>query len=72
MKQTLIATLALGFALVLGDLALAQTTDPLPSWNDGKAKQSIINFVTKVTKQGSPDFVSGEEGRAKLTYRIEA
>jgi len=57
MKQTLIATLALGFALVLGDLALAQTTDPLPSWNDGKAKQSIINFVTKVTEQGSPDFV---------------
>jgi len=61
MKQTLIATLALGFALVLGDLALAQTTDPLPSWNDGKAKQSIINFVTKVTKQGSPDFVPADK-----------
>ena len=61
MKQTLIATLALGFALVLGDLALAQTTDPLPSWNDGKAKQSIINFVTKVTEQGSPDFVPADK-----------
>jgi hypothetical protein len=29
----------------------------LPSWNDGKAKQSIIAFVQKVTKPGSPDFV---------------
>ena len=29
----------------------------LPSWNDGQAKQSIINFVTKVTTPGSPDFV---------------
>jgi phosphoglycolate phosphatase-like HAD superfamily hydrolase len=29
----------------------------LPSWNDGPAKQSIITFVEKVTKPGSPDFV---------------
>jgi hypothetical protein len=31
--------------------------DPLPSWNDGTAKTSIIAFVEKVTKPGSPDFV---------------
>ena len=43
--------------------ALAFTTtnvraaDPLPSWNDGVAKQSIIDFVAKVTKEGSPEFV---------------
>jgi hypothetical protein len=37
---------------------LAQTAaDLLPSWNDGAAKQSIINFVTAVTREGSPDFV---------------
>ena len=30
---------------------------PLPSWNDGPAKQSIVVFVQRVTKQGSPDFV---------------
>ena len=36
---------------------IARAADPLPSWNDGKAKQSIINFVTKVTTPGSPDFV---------------
>jgi hypothetical protein len=38
-------------------MAIADTTDPLPSWNDGKSKQSIIEFVAKVTKKGSPDFV---------------
>ncbi len=32
-------------------------SDPLPSWNDGKAKQSIVAFVEKVTQPGSPDFV---------------
>jgi len=31
--------------------------DPLPSWNEGKAKKSIIDFVTKTTKEGSVDFV---------------
>jgi phosphoglycolate phosphatase-like HAD superfamily hydrolase len=37
---------------------LAEAADAiLPSWNDGKAKQSIVDFVTKVTKSGSPDFV---------------
>ena len=41
--------------LLLANAAFA--ADPLPSWNDGPAKQSIINFVTKVTKAGSPDFV---------------
>jgi phosphoglycolate phosphatase-like HAD superfamily hydrolase len=32
-------------------------TDPLPSWNEGKAKQSIVEFVARVTTQGSPNFV---------------
>jgi phosphoserine phosphatase len=39
----------------------AQTKDPLPSWNNGKAKQSIIDFVTKVTKEGSGDFIAPEK-----------
>jgi phosphoserine phosphatase len=30
---------------------------PLPSWNDGAVKKSIIVFVERVTKNGSPDFV---------------
>ena len=32
-------------------------TDPLPSWNDGAAKQAITDFVTRVTKSGGTDFV---------------
>ena len=36
-------------------------TDPLPSWNDGPAKTSIVAFVAKVTKEGSPDFVPPAE-----------
>jgi phosphoserine phosphatase len=32
-------------------------SDSLPSWNDGKAKQSIVAFVEKVTQPGSPDYV---------------
>ncbi len=47
-------------ALLLAASAFATSTfaaDPLPSWNDGAAKQSIIAFVEKVTKEGSPDFV---------------
>jgi hypothetical protein len=34
------------------------TADPLPSWNNGEVKRSIIEFVTRVTTADSPDFVS--------------
>lgn len=33
------------------------SAEPLASWNDGPAKQSIIDFVEAVTTEGSPDFV---------------
>ncbi|MCM3869206.1 MAG: haloacid dehalogenase-like hydrolase [Pyrinomonadaceae bacterium] len=49
------------FCLVAFTTSSAQTTDPLPSWNEGAAKKSIIDFVTKVTKPGSPDFVPAPE-----------
>jgi phosphoserine phosphatase len=51
----------LGFALVFGSQATAQTARSLPSWNDGKARQSIVEFVAKVTKKGSPNFVAPSE-----------
>ncbi len=41
-------------------LAHAQS-DPLPSWNDGPAKATIIEIVAKVAKQGSPNFVPPAE-----------
>ena len=40
-----------------GALAPAAASEPLASWNDGKAKQSIIDFVQCVTTKGGPDFV---------------
>lgn len=40
---------------------VVRASDPLPSWNDGKAKQAIIAFVKKVTTPGSPDFVPPAE-----------
>lgn len=33
-------------------------SDPLPSWNEGAAKQCILDFVSATTTQGSPDFVA--------------
>jgi hypothetical protein len=41
--------------------AAARAADPLPSWSEGKAKQSIVAFVEKVTTPGSPDFVPVRE-----------
>jgi len=41
--------------------ALAAVADVLPSWNDGAAKQSVVEFVAKVTKEGGPDFVTPAE-----------
>jgi phosphoserine phosphatase len=44
--------------LVVG--AYAQT-DPLPSWNQGSAKQAILDFVRVTTDQSSPRYVSPEQ-----------
>ena len=51
-------------ALCAAGIATAQpksTGDPLPSWNDGKAKSAIIEFVKRVTVQDSADFVPPAE-----------
>src|SRR5512146_2338766 len=42
--------------LVFKTTTLAQG-NPLPSWRDGKAKQSILDFVATITREGSPGFV---------------
>jgi haloacid dehalogenase-like hydrolase len=51
---------ALGALVAFSVSALAQT-DPLPSWNDGAAKQAIVAFVKDTTTQGSPKFVPPAE-----------
>ncbi|MGP6429604.1 HAD family hydrolase [Pseudomonas paraglycinae] len=40
---------------------LVQAGEPLPSWNDGPSKKSIIEFVQSVTDQTSKDFVKPAE-----------
>src|SRR5438046_5665500 len=55
-----LVTIALACMVVSITIA-APAADPLPSWSDGAVKQSIVEFVAKVTKEGSPDFVPLEE-----------
>src|SRR3982751_2247895 len=43
--------------IVIAALTTVHAQGPLPSWNDGPAKKAITDFVAKVTKEGSPDFV---------------
>ncbi|MGA9586248.1 MAG: HAD family hydrolase [Terracidiphilus sp.] len=38
--------------------AIAHAADALPSWQEGKVKQSIVDFVAAVTTPGSPGFVA--------------
>ena len=62
-RRTLLSTLA-ALPLIAGvfprTFARAQAAEPLPSWNDGAAKQAIIAFVQATTDQSSPSFVPPE------------
>ena len=60
-RRALLSSLAI---LPLLSASLRSTTaeaqaqrDPLPSWNDGATKSSILDFVARVTTQGGSDFV---------------
>jgi phosphoglycolate phosphatase-like HAD superfamily hydrolase len=47
------------FALLLFSISsFAQLSDPLPSWNEGPAKKSIIDFVNQVSQTTSANFVA--------------
>jgi hypothetical protein len=48
-------------ALAILVAPIARAADELASWNDGPAKAAIVEFVGKVTKPGSPDFVPEPE-----------
>ena len=58
MKTRFCVALLAVFLLHVND-TLAQ--DPLPSWNDGAAKQAILDFVALTTNQASPQFVPPAE-----------
>lgn len=36
---------------------VAEHVDPLPSWNEGATKESILNYVNDVTKENSLSFI---------------
>lgn len=60
LPQAFPISLILGALLVDAAVLTASTAraaDPLPSWNDNAAKQAIVSFVEKVTRENSSDFV---------------
>jgi phosphoglycolate phosphatase-like HAD superfamily hydrolase len=42
-------------------ISIVRASDPLPSWNEGNTKQSILNFVERVTTPGRKDFIPQNE-----------
>src|SRR5262249_51476143 len=48
---------AVALVAVLSPGVAAGKGDPLPSWNDGPAKQAILSFVAAATRPGTPTFV---------------
>lgn len=43
--------------LLVVSVSFLHAEDPLPSWNDTPTKQVILDFVARVTDEGSADFV---------------
>ena len=56
-RRVILSTFAV-LPLLRSTVAFAQDAgSPLPSWNDGPAKQAIIDFVRVTTDRSSPKFV---------------
>src|SRR5262249_37453769 len=62
-RGILAALLAAALGGLAGESVQAQS-DPLPSWNDGAAKTSIVDFVARVTTPGGADCVPVDERSA--------
>jgi phosphoserine phosphatase len=58
---SLITTLPLLITGTAGLVQAAGTTGALDSWNDGSAKQTILDFVEAVTDKSKPAYVPPEE-----------
>jgi hypothetical protein len=52
---------AVSLLLLVCATAAPSIADPLPSWNDAPAKQAILDFVAKVTREGTPAYVPPAE-----------
>jgi hypothetical protein len=60
-RRAFLGASAAACALLAGCATHAPPADPLPSWNDGAARQSIVAFVAKVTREGSAGYVPPAE-----------
>ncbi|MEZ6148082.1 MAG: HAD family hydrolase [Planctomycetaceae bacterium] len=47
--------------LLVSVSVVSNAAEPLPSWNNTESKSAIIEFVEKVTEEGSPEFVPPAE-----------
>ena len=59
--MTAMLRVVLGVVVLLLAQAVLAADDPLPAWNDGAAKQRIVNFVQAVTDPTGKDYVPPEE-----------
>jgi phosphoglycolate phosphatase-like HAD superfamily hydrolase len=59
--RTLLATSIAVWSALLAALPATAQTDPLPSWNEGAAKQTIVKFVEDATREGGTGFVPAAE-----------
>ncbi len=60
MKQRILVVILLLTSVIFAEAQKKKeikVSDPLPSWNEGASKKSIVDFVTKTTKVGSTDFI---------------
>jgi phosphoglycolate phosphatase-like HAD superfamily hydrolase len=61
MSRKFLPTFFVLFGMLAAPISALAQVDPLPSWNDGPAKQAITAFVARVTAEGQEDFVPVEE-----------
>ena len=60
-RKILAGLLASAATVPLTSRFAAAQADPLPSWNEGRSKSAIQDFVAAVTREGTPDFVPASE-----------
>src|SRR5262245_47532153 len=61
LRRWLPAAAGVAAIAVVAATTLCRADDPLPSWNEGPTKKSIVEFVTAVTTKEGPTFVPERE-----------
>ena len=61
MKTAMLKSPLFAVVLAASSWSIAHAADSLPSWNDTAAKKAIVDFVERVIKEASPDFVKSDD-----------